>query len=155
MSGTVIRVIEDSNYDFADLQTNGLQSILIAQRIDVSQYREGGLLVRVVKLDIATPAKDDILIAVYEDCWDPFSGTTLYSPTVSDGDVASAPYPLLPTSLNPTAGTTPPTGAYGLWFPLTTPFGGLLQLGIRGTRTAGTPGDSLSVQLNADLILKD
>ncbi len=69
--------------------------------------------------------------------------------------MASAPYPLLPTSLNPYAGTTPPTNPYGLWFPLTTPFGGLLQLGIRGTRTAGTPGDSLSVQLNADLILKD
>jgi hypothetical protein len=147
MSGTVIRVIEDYMYDFSSLAASGQMSMTLAQRIDTSQYREGGLLVRLVKCDIQDPSTDDIQIAVANDPWDPFNGATLYFPP---GDVASG-------SLNPnkTEPAAPPTDPYSMWFPLTAPFGGLLLVGLTGTRSGGSPGHTLEVQLNADLILKD
>ncbi len=155
MSGTVIRVIEDTHYDFGTLEASGSLAQLAAQRIAASQYREGVLLVRIIKINIQSPTTDDIQITVAEDPWDPFSGATLFTPLATTGDVASVPAPLAQTTLNPNNNASPPSDPYALWFPLTTPFGGLLQVAVVGTRASGTPGNSLDVQLNADLILKD
>jgi hypothetical protein len=153
MSGTVIRVIEDTHYEFSGLASSNQQGILIAQRVDVSQFRTASLLVRVIKLNIGTSG-DAIKVEALIDPWDPFQGTTVFQPP--GGTTGEASVPLPQSTLNPSGdGSAPPTDPYAMYFPLNTPFGGLIQLGLFGVRGGGSAGDALDIQLNADLILKD
>lgn len=159
MSGLSLRVIETNFFDFKGAGASQTITMPVAQRIDVSQYREAGLLVRIIQIEIVNTGTsgDDIQIAVAEDPWDPFSGPVVFAPETTTGAAAPAsPYPLAQTSLNPNYQQTPPSNSYFLFFPLTAPFGGLLEVNLYGVGgSARSAGDALSVALNADLILKD
>ena len=149
MSGTVIRIIEDTHYDFLSLAALGEQDLIVAQRIDVSQYRTASLLVRIVKLQLGNN-NDSVNIAVTVDPWDPFQGTTVFFPP-------TATVPLPATSLNSSGeGSAPPSDPYAMLFSLNTPFGALLAVDLVAKRNGGVAGtDALNIQLNADLVLKD
>lgn len=151
MSGTVIRVVEETKFDFTDVQAvaNAEQFVTLAQHIDTSQWREAGLMVRVSSITLPGYSNDKIYILAVNDPWDPMSGTTLYEPNGANA------YPLN-ESLNPSEGSgAPPSVAYGMYFPLSN-LGGLLSLALHCTRNgSSTPTNTIEVYLNVDLILKD
>ena len=152
MSGTVIRILETTNFSFDSVAAvaNSEQVVLLAQHIDTSQWRTAGLMVRVVSLTLPGYANDKVNLLVVNDPWDPMSGTTEYQPVGTYG-------PIIQQSLNPTDGGTgaPPVSPYGMYVPLSN-FGALLAVALQCTRTASsTQGDNIQIKLNVDLVLKD
>lgn len=152
MSGTVIRLVEETKYDFTDLQAaaNAEQFVTLAQHVDTSQWREAGLMVRVTSITLPGYGNDKIYIVAANDPWDPMSGTTLYDPQGTNAFIVNE-------SLNPneSGSGAPPGGAYGMYFPLSN-FGALITLSLLCTRNASsTPTDTIRVYVNVDLILKD
>lgn len=137
MTGIIVPVLERTDYNFTGTVAGSMAEIPIAQNIDVSQYRECTLLVRVHALSFASAGSTIALrarrVAPTEE--DPAvffrDQSTSWAVTVTQGDTA-------PRLLNVTVG--PNTGGWISLFLVV---------------TQGTTGNTLTATLSADLSLKD
>lgn len=98
MPGKVVRVVTPRVFDFSKVAASSSQTIVAAQRIDLSIYRYATLAVRHHEGTIASPAKVDVLISC--DGFTPddpaknfvFTGNPLALITLSGGSVAPRYY---------------------------------------------------------------
>lgn len=89
MSGAIIPIFSRRSFDFDDVAaSNKYVEITIAKAIDVSQYTEGTLLVRVHDNNVASNAQIDILVKATaptsEDPAKDFVGSTVATVTVDE-----------------------------------------------------------------------
>lgn len=145
MSGTVIRILEPTQYDFTSVGSANALVVPVATRIDASQYRQADLIVRVVATTWSSTS-DDIAVLVAPDPADPSMPGQYF-------DLQSNPY--LVTSINPTTKNPPPAEPYGMFYPIANAIGTfspLLQVALMATHASGNP---LQIALYMDLALKD
>jgi len=140
MTGKVITVLDRTDYNYTNMGTGGgTVELPIAQNIDVSQYRECTLLVRLHALSLANAGSSIAIrarrVAPTEEDPAVFFRDQSISWTVTAGqaDVASTP-----KLLNVTVG--PNTGGWISLFLVV---------------TQGSAGTTLTATLSADLSLKD
>jgi hypothetical protein len=156
MSGTVIRILEPTHYDFGKVQGGGTTFfVVVAHPIDVSQWREAHLNVRVLETNWDEPntsTGDDIQVAVAPDPADPSAPGTFFE---FEGNA----YQSLSLNPNEAEGTSPPTDPYGLFLPIFSDAGGgftsMIQVALSVVRMNATPSANLSITLYMDLALKD
>lgn len=150
MSGIVIRVLEQTKYDFTNLAkaANSSQQIIVAQHIDTSRLREGRVIVRVVSVDWTDVTNDDIQLTVLADPYDPLEGTTQYEPS------GTAAVLVGPATLNPNDPSAPSTNPYAMFFELPANFGPMIMIAVGATRTASSTAN-LKIELMIDLALKN
>lgn len=143
MSGTVMTIAKKALYNFDSIGNGTQQFLTIAQRIDVSQYREGRVIARVFNFNRQT-ATDDIKLIVAPDPYDSDNPDTTFLMDSSDYIVNGALYD---SSLS--------GDPYVKFFDLGTQFGPLLQFLVMGDRTTGSAGQELNSWLSFDLSLKN
>ncbi len=143
MSGRIIEVAPKRGYDFSVLEPNtggGYNDItaVIAERIDVSAWRDVALVVRVYDVSIAG-ANDSLKVSVVSDGWTPDTPSDLFigseAASLVLGSSDSAPEYLLAS--------------------LTDPFGPRVAVKVGGIRGNTTSGSSLTAMLSIALSVND
>lgn len=131
MAGTRLALVQKRAYDFGNVGVGATQLVSLAERIDVGQYIEGTLLVRVHALNV--------------------SGGTLSFDLYGDGHTAEDPglsfrtaSPLFAST--PVSGTAPVILEYG-----GTARGSFASLLVSATRNSANP---LSATVSVELVLK-
>jgi hypothetical protein len=138
MSGRVIRIGEKTAHDFSSVAASNSKSVLLAQRIDVSQWKYGTVAVRVFSVDIAQ-AGATIDVEVYNDGYTDEDPTVQAWPTNASGTVS--------------LGSTTNNNEFHLADLDDYPMGSMLLITVTGTQTATQ--DNLSATLSVELILKN
>lgn len=143
MSGTTLSILKRTGYDFKKvLAADGSSlTVLVARRIDVTQWREGALILRVFNVNIGS-SNDKIEVIAACDGYDPEYPSVDFDPVGSPfvqeeipGD-ENAPYVVLED--------------------LGSNFGGLIQVALMASRNnSSTQEDDFDIDLAIDLVLKD
>lgn len=137
MAGTLIEICPMRVYDFSLLnESAGQMSMPVAERIDVSQWTEGSLIVRVLTVDIEAEG-DDIAVTVSPD------GFTYESP--------ASIYVGAPVATAAFDSTMQAPGF--LISALSLPFGPMLRVDVAGIRNTGGV-TALSARLSICLSMK-
>ncbi len=143
MSGVVINVAPFRTYDFSDLPESGEINIQIAERIDVTPWREGTLVVRPAELTLDTG--DVITVRAVRDPWTPEDLAGGDSPMgFGASNIMAA------IALNDAPSQADVFQAQAL----SANFGQLLLVLISVTRGETATG-TCSTRLNIDLVMKD
>lgn len=142
MSGAIIEICPPRNFDFTHVAAPGsgtnTLSIPVAERLEVTPWTEGALVVRVHSINIYDP-NDSIELVVSPD------GSTEEDPSVLFIGTAVATRTLTNSDLAPSF----------LLTSLTVPFGSMVRVDVRANRSsASTSTASLLAKLSAELVLK-
>jgi hypothetical protein len=137
MAGKVIRVIPLNAYDFTQVSTTG-QTITIVRGIDVSNYKSGDLIVRSHSGGVAPPSSQADVTVIQdgntsEDPSSVFNGATVATKSMATADI---------------------TGGPKVWVvALSAAMGSMLAVTLFAK--PGTQGQTLTVKISADIVLRD
>lgn len=136
MSGRIVNILSLREFDFTDVGDGDSVEIPIVKALDVSQYTEGKILVRVHNHDV--PANGSIDVKAY-----------ITAPSIED---PSREF-ILPTAVA-TASVVQGSGNPGLVTGnLTSNFGAMLKITVVGTQPS--TATTLTATLSAEIVLKD
>jgi hypothetical protein len=138
MAGAVIRVVPKRTLDFTPVAIGGTEEIVLAQGLDISQWREVSLMVR-THANSFTANLGTIDIYAYVE------GRTSEDP----GLLFAATTPLGTVTIN--SSTTAPSYSIGSCGSNT---GAMLKIVAKGTRTSSTGVNAMKADVSIDLSLK-
>jgi hypothetical protein len=137
-NGRVIRVCPERTFTFTDLGNNDVQEIVIAERIDCSQYTYVDLIARVHSATIgAVNAKIEVKIAC--DAWTPEDPTKEFKKVLTAATV----------ELNSTSVASIPVLLTGS---ASSQLGAMLKVIVAGTQPSSAT--TLTARISIDLVLK-
>ena len=141
MAGTVVRVMPKRTLDFTAVSSGIPQAeeIVIAQGIDISQWREVSMMVR-THANYFPGAIGEIDINAY------LEGRTSEDP----GILFASASPVATVAI--TNATSAP--AYSVVTCTSTPAGGMLKISAKGTRTSSTGTNLIKADVSIDLSMK-
>jgi hypothetical protein len=141
MPGIVYRALPKTTYDFAATAVGATTTYVVAKGIDVSQFREGTLVVR-----------------IHSGSQTGGSGTAASVTVQAFADAPTAEDPALDFEAAAACATTGAITAFtttGLTLVnLTTPFGGSVRVKVSGTQRGTTVATTFLVTISVDIVAK-
>lgn len=140
MAGMVLRVIPKRTLDFSSVSSGSgqAQEIVLAQGIDISQWREVSLMVR-THVNSFSGAIGNIQIYAYSEGRTAEDPGVLFTTTTAQGTV--------------TIDQTVVAGSYSV-NALPSNFGSMIKIAAKGTRTNSTTGNFIKADVSIDLSMK-
>lgn len=141
MAGTVIRVMPKRTLDFTSVSSGSgqAQEIVIAQGIDISDWREVSMMVRTHSISFAGAAIGSIQINAY------LEGRTSEDPSILFASASVAAQVIIDSST-----VAPAYSVVGL----ASNAGAMLKIAAKGTRTSSTGLNTIKADVSVDLSLK-
>jgi hypothetical protein len=136
MSGRHLRIMPHRSFDFGSLQAGGEEFIVLAERVDVSQWRHATLCVRLHESSIGSGASLQVFAAA-----DGYSSDDPTARVSDENPLGSVSFTTAGEPKFKTAGLDADR------------MGALIMVWLRAEQAAGSPV-SLQVTLSIDLVLK-